>query len=216
MIMVLVILVCAMPVICGAIMFRVPIIVCSGEFAFLSVTVKGDKVWVYFSASILARCYDPPPFFSSPSTVTYTPAVPAPAPLAAPAPAPPQHVPQPPAAPAPSYSTTAHLRHHLPQPMEDQQAEPQLTETEQGSRPVLSQLDTEALQQPPVSRAPSAAPPSSDHLPFPMLTDDIAPTEYALEWLTGHPDRPMQGEGLETVQVPSVRPLSPDSPVSAQ
>ena len=49
-----------------------------------------------------------------------------------------------------------------------------------------------------------------------MLTDDIAPTQYALEWLAGHPDRPMQGEGLETVQVPSVRPLSPDSPVSAQ
>ena len=49
-----------------------------------------------------------------------------------------------------------------------------------------------------------------------MLTDDIAPTQYALEWLAGHPDRPMQGEGLETVQVPSVRPLSPDSPVSPQ
>ena len=98
--------------------------------------------------------------------------------------------------------------------MEDQRAEPQLTETEPGPRPVLPQLDTETLQRPPVSRAPSAAP--SDHLPFPMLTDDIAPTQYALEWLAGHPDRPMQGEGLETVQVPSVRPLSPDSPVSAQ
>ena len=49
-----------------------------------------------------------------------------------------------------------------------------------------------------------------------MLTDDIAPTQYALEWLAGHPDRPMQGEGLETIQVPSVHPLSLDSPVSAQ
>ena len=48
-----------------------------------------------------------------------------------------------------------------------------------------------------------------------MLTDDIAPTQYALEWLAGHPDRPMQGEGLETVQVPSVRPLSPNSPASS-
>ena len=100
--------------------------------------------------------------------------------------------------------------------MEDQRAEPQLTATEQGPRPVLPQLDTEALQRPPVSRASSAAPPSSDHLPFPMLTDDIAPTQYALKWLAGHPDCPMQGEGLETVQVPSVRLLSPDSPVSAQ
>ena len=78
--------------------------------------------------------------------------------------------------------------------MEDQQAELQLTETEPGPRPVLPQLDTETLQRPPMSRAPSAAPPSSDHLPFPMLTDDIAPTQYALEWLAGHPDRPMQGE----------------------
>ena len=64
--------------------------------------------------------------------------------------------------------------------MEDQQAEPQLAETEQGLRPVLPQFDTEALQQPPVSRTPSAALPSSDHLPFPMLTDNITPTEYAL------------------------------------
>ena len=136
-------------------------------------------------------CYDPPPFFSSPSTVTYTPAapapapatVPAPAPSAAPAPAPPQHVHQPPAAPAPSHPATVHPRHHSPQPMEDQRAEPQLAETEPGPRPVLPQLDTEALQRPPVSRAPSAAPPSSDHLPFPMLTDDIAPTQYALELL---------------------------------
>ena len=100
--------------------------------------------------------------------------------------------------------------------MEDQRAEPQLAETEPGPRPVLPQLDTETLQRPSVSRTPSAGPPSSDHLPFPMLTNDIAPTQYTLEWLAGHPDRPMQREGLETVQVPSVRPLSPDSPVSAQ
>ena len=99
--------------------------------------------------------------------------------------------------------------------MEDQRAEPQLTETEPGPRPVLPQLDTEALQRPPVSRAPLAAPPSSDHLPFPMLTDNIAPTQNTLEWLAGHPDHPMQGEGLETVQVPSVRPVSPNSSASS-
>ena len=142
------------------------------------------------------------------------PAVPAPAPSVAPAPAPPQHVYHP-AAPAPSHSATNHSRHHSPQPMEDQRAEPQLTETEPGPRPVLPQLDTETLQRPPMSCTPSAAPPSSDHLPFPMLTDDITPTQYALEWLAGHPDRPMQGEGLETVQVPSVRPISLNSPASS-
>ena len=49
-----------------------------------------------------------------------------------------------------------------------------------------------------------------------MLTNDIVPTKYTLEWLAGHLDHPMQGEGLKTVQVPSIRPLSPDSPVSAQ
>ena len=86
---------------------------------------------------------------------------------------------------------------------------------EPGPRPVLPQLDTEILQRPPVLRAPSAALPSSDHPPFPMLTNDIAPTQYALEWLAGHPDRPMQGEGLKTVQVPSVRLISPNSPASS-
>ena len=100
--------------------------------------------------------------------------------------------------------------------MEDQRAEPQLAETEQGPRPVLPLLDTKALQRPLVSHAPPAALPISDQLPFPMLTDDIAPTQYALKWLAGHPDCPMQGEGLETVQVPSVCLLSLDSPVSAQ
>ena len=65
--------------------------------------------------------------------------------------------------------------------MEDQRAEPQLAETKPGPRPVLPQLDTEVLQRPPVSRASSAALPSSDHLPVPMLTDDIAPTQYALD-----------------------------------
>ena len=99
--------------------------------------------------------------------------------------------------------------------MEDQRAEPQLAETEQGPRPVLPQLDTESLQRPPMSRAPSAVLPSSDHLPFPMLTDDIAPTEYALAWLARHLGHPMQGEGLETIQVPSVRPVSPNSPTSS-
>ena len=48
-----------------------------------------------------------------------------------------------------------------------------------------------------------------------MLTDDIASHEYALHWLADHPGYTMQGEGLESVQVPSVCPVSPDSPVSS-
>ena len=102
--------------------------------------------------------------------------------------------------------------------MEDQQAELQRTEMEPGHRPVLPQLDTRdaTLQQPSMLHPLLAALPSSDHLPFPMLTDNIAPTEYALHWLAGHPGYPMQGEGRKTIQVPSVCPLSPDSPVSPQ
>ena len=48
-----------------------------------------------------------------------------------------------------------------------------------------------------------------------MLTDDIASHDYALHWLANHPGYAMQGEGLESVQVPSVRPVSPTSPVSS-
>ena len=48
-----------------------------------------------------------------------------------------------------------------------------------------------------------------------MLTDDIASHDYALHWLADHPGYTMQGEGLESVQVPSVRPVSLDSPVSS-
>ena len=48
-----------------------------------------------------------------------------------------------------------------------------------------------------------------------MLTDNIASHEYVLHWLADHLDYTMQGEGLESIQVPSVRPVSPDSPVSA-
>ena len=48
-----------------------------------------------------------------------------------------------------------------------------------------------------------------------MLTDDIASHNYALHWLADHPGYAMQGEGLESVQVPSVRPVSLDSPVSS-
>ena len=48
-----------------------------------------------------------------------------------------------------------------------------------------------------------------------MLTDDIASYEYALHWLADHPGYTMQGEGFESVQVPSVRPVSLDSPVSS-
>ena len=55
----------------------------------------------------------------------------------------------------------------------------------------------------------------SDHLPFPMLTDDIASHEYALHWLTDHLGYAMQGEGLKSIQVPSVCPVSLNSPVSA-
>ena len=48
-----------------------------------------------------------------------------------------------------------------------------------------------------------------------MLTDNITPTKYAHAWLAGHLGHPMQGEGLEAVQVPSVHPVSPHSPVSS-
>ena len=48
-----------------------------------------------------------------------------------------------------------------------------------------------------------------------MLTDDIASHDYALHWLADHPGYTMQGQGLESVQVPSVRPVSPTSPVSS-
>ena len=48
-----------------------------------------------------------------------------------------------------------------------------------------------------------------------MLTDDIASHDYALHWLADHPGYTMQGEGLESVQVPSVRPVSLNSPVSS-
>ena len=48
-----------------------------------------------------------------------------------------------------------------------------------------------------------------------MLTDDVASHEYALHWLADHPGYTMQGQGLESVQVPSVRPVSPTSLVSS-
>ena len=116
------------------------------------ITVLLDNLFCITHTTIHVFCYDPPPFFSSPSTTTYTPAAPAPTPSAVPAPsAPPQPVPTPPAPPQHVHHPTAapapiHPRHHSPQPMEDQRAEPQLAETEPGPRPVLPQLDTEALQ----------------------------------------------------------------------
>ena len=81
-------------------------------------------------------------------------------------------------------------------------------------RPILPKLDTRdhPLSRPAVSHATSS---ESDHLPFPMLTDDVASHDYALHWLADHPGYTMQGEGLESIQVPSVRPVSPDSPVSS-
>ena len=48
-----------------------------------------------------------------------------------------------------------------------------------------------------------------------MLTDDIASHEYALHWLANHPGYTMQGEGLESVQVPSICPVSLHSLVSS-
>ena len=48
-----------------------------------------------------------------------------------------------------------------------------------------------------------------------MLTDDIASHEYALHWLANHPGYAMQGEGLKSIQVPSVCPVSLNSPVSS-
>ena len=79
---------------------------------------------------------------------------------------------------------------------------------------VLPRLDTRdiTLQQPAMSHP---TPPESDHLPFPMLTDDITSHEYALHWLADHLGYTMQGEGLESIQVPSVHPVSLNSPVSS-
>ena len=90
--------------------------------------------------------------------------------------------------------------------MEDQRTEPSI---------ILQPLDTrdKALQR---SSMPHATSPESNHLPFPMPTDDIASHEYTLHWLAGEPGYPMQGDGSDTIQVPSIRPLSPDSPQSAQ
>ena len=48
-----------------------------------------------------------------------------------------------------------------------------------------------------------------------MLTDDIASHEYTLHWLADYPGYTMQGQGLESIQVPSIRPVSPNSPVSS-
>ena len=81
-------------------------------------------------------------------------------------------------------------------------------------RPILPRLDTRdhPLLRPAMLHATL---PESDHLPFPMFTDDIASHEYTLHWLADHLGYTMQGEGLESIQVPSVRPVSPNSPVSA-
>ena len=48
-----------------------------------------------------------------------------------------------------------------------------------------------------------------------MLTDDITSHEYALHWLANHLGYTMQGEELESIQVPSVHPVSPNSPASS-
>ena len=50
--------------------------------------------------------------------------------------------------------------------------------------------------------------PESDHLPFPMLTDDIATYEYAEHWLAGHPGYPVIGPVAEGPEVPARRSLS--------
>ena len=46
---------------------------------------------------------------------------------------------------------------------------------------------------------PHTSPAELDHLPFPMLTDNLISPEYIMHWLTGHPGYPMQGEGLKTI-----------------
>ena len=81
-------------------------------------------------------------------------------------------------------------------------------------RSILPRVDTrDSTLQRPTMLHPT--PPESDHLPFPMLTDNIASHKYTLHWLADHPGYAMQGEGLESVQVPSVCLVSPNSPVSA-
>ena len=81
-------------------------------------------------------------------------------------------------------------------------------------RAILPRLDTrdDTLQQPTVLHP---TPPESDHLPFPMLTDNIASHKYTLHWLANHPGYTMQGEGLKSIQVPSIRLVSLNSPVSS-
>ena len=194
--------------------------------------------------------YNPPPFFSSLSTVTITtPAAPAPASVPAASPA---HAVTPVASRAPARTPTSYVYPSLPEalipvrailpshtaasPTQQLRGEPDTMDVDnksptprrQGaqesravtpraqpvSRPILPKLDTRdhPLSQPAVSHATSS---ESDHLPFPMLTDDITSHEYALHWLADHPGYTMQGEGLKSIQVPSVHPVSPDSPVSS-
>ena len=198
------------------------------------------------------HCYDPPPFFSSPPTVTITtPAAPAPAPVPVPAASPARAV-TPVARRAPAHTPTSYVYPSLPEalipvrailpshtaasPTPQLRGEPDVMDVDDKSptprrqgaqesrtttprmqpipQPVLPKLDIRdhPLSRPAVSHAASS---ESDHLPFPMLTDDIASHEYVLHWLADHPGYTMQGEGLESVQVPSVRPVSPDSPVSS-
>ena len=184
------------------------------------------------------NCYDPPPFFSSPSTVTITtPAAPASVPAPAPVPAAsPARTVMPVARRAPACTPTNYVYPSLPEalipvrtippshatasptqqlrgepdamdiddksPMPHRQgAEESRTTTPRAqpiSRPILPKLDTRdhPLSRPAVSHATSS---ESDHLPFPMLTDDIASHDYALHWLADHPGYTMQGEGLESV-----------------
>ena len=181
---------------------------------------EGSKAVRYYN------CYDPPPFFSSPSTVTITtPAAPAPAPVPAPAPAAsPARAVTPVACRAPARTPTSHVYPSLPEalipvcaippshttasPTQQLRGEPDAMDVDdksptprcQGaqesraatpraqpvSRPVLPKLDTRdhPLSRPAMSHAASS---ESDHLPFPMLTDDIASHDYALHWLTDHP-----------------------------
>jgi hypothetical protein len=54
MFVVVVVFICAMPVANRAVTLRVPIFIHSRKVAFLSVTVDGNKVRVYFYSSILA------------------------------------------------------------------------------------------------------------------------------------------------------------------
>ena len=183
--------------------------------------------WIHFSFRMYflmcSHCYDPPPFFSSPSTVIIMPAAPAPAAAPVPAAAP-AHAVMPIACRALACMPTHYVYPSLPEalipvhaippshptasPTAQLRGEPNTMDVDdkrpmphcQGAKEssaatpqaqpipmsILPRLDTRdnTLSRPAVSHA---TPSESDHLPFPMLTDNIASHEYTLHWLANHP-----------------------------